>query len=130
MAKRAAQRKTRAQAREAFMEQAGQLWDEFNTWYQAHPEATFKEMELHLRPLRRKLMGQTLTLVLSQGDLGAKPEAPTCEQCGRPMTFKGYPGKTVHGLEGDSRVHRAYYHCSACEAGLFPPGSPTEPGAG
>jgi hypothetical protein len=130
MAKHASRRKSRAQAREEFLEQAGQLWDEFNAWYQAHPEATFKEMELELRPLRRKLMGQTLELVLSQGGLGANPEAPTCDKCGRRMTFKGYPGKTVHGLEGDSRVHRAYYYCPACEAGLFPPGPPTEPSPG
>jgi hypothetical protein len=130
MATRPAKRQTRAQARAEFLDRAGQLWDELNAWYQTHPQATFKELEFQLRPLRRKLMGQTLALVLSQGDLGARPEAPRCEKCGQPMGFKGYPGKTVHGLEGDSRLHRAYYHCPACEVGLFPPGSPTEIAAG
>ncbi len=130
MATPSPKRKTRAQARQEFMDQAGQLWDEFNAWYQTHPQATFKEMEHQLRPLRRALMGQTLELVLSQAALGAEPQEPICEKCGRPMTFKGYPGKAVYGLEGDSCVHRAYYHCSACKAGLFPPGPPTEPAPG
>lgn len=119
-------RKTREQARQEFLDQAGQLWDELNTWCQAHPQATFKDLELQLRPLRRQLMGKTLELVLSQGDLGASPEAPQCEQCGKPMEFKGYPGKTVHGLEGDSRLNRAYYHCPSCHQGLFPPGPTIE----
>jgi hypothetical protein len=110
------------QARAAFMEAAGELWDELNRWYRQHPEATFKEMELQLRVLRRSLMGQALPWVLAQGDLGASPEAPVCEECGTQMEFKGYAGKEVEGLEGEGTLRRAYYVCPACGAGLFPPG--------
>lgn len=115
------QRLTSEQARTAFMESAGELWDELNSWYQQHPEATFKEMELHLRKLRRALMGQTIPLMVAQGDLGATPEAPSCEECGTSMEFKGYADKEVEGLEGEGRLFRAYYVCPACGAGLFPP---------
>jgi hypothetical protein len=38
------------------------------------------------------------------------------------MKFKGYPAKTVHGLETDARLPRAYYVCPTCQVGLFPPG--------
>ena len=116
------QRLTSEQARVALMESAEELWEKLNDWYREHPEATFKHIELHLRGLRRSLMGQTIPLVLVQGDLGATPEPPSCEECGVLMKFKGYLEKGVEGLEGRSRVSRAYYVCPACGAGLFPPG--------
>jgi len=126
MSKRSSARRTRSEARAAFLGAAEQLWDSFNTWYAAHPEATFDEMEQELGRLRRALMGDTLVLALQQGDLGASVEAPHCERCGKPMVFQGYPRKEVHGLEGDTRIPRAYYLCSDCDAGLFPPGPPSE----
>ena len=55
---------------------AEQLWDAFNAWYEAHPEATFDEMEGELGRLRRVLLGDTLVLALQQGDLGASAEPP------------------------------------------------------
>lgn len=124
MPKRATARRTKSEARAAFMGAAEHLWDAFNTWYEAHPEATFDEMEQELGRLRRVLMGDTLVLALQQGDLGASAEAPICERCGRTMEFQGYPRKGVHGLEGDSRIPRAYYLCPHCDAGFFPPGPP------
>jgi len=118
-------RLNRQQARAAFMNRAGELWDELNTWYEQYPEATFKDMELHLRRLRRSLMGQTIPLMVAQGDLGATPDPPSCEKCSVQMEFKGYLGKNVDGLEGEGRLPRAYYVCPACGAGLFPPRSET-----
>jgi hypothetical protein len=123
-------RKTRAEARQAFSDEALKMWDEFNAWSEAHPEATWKDYERQLTPRRRVLMGRMMELFLSQGELGAKAEGLTCETCGRPMVFKGYPGKELHSLEGDSRLNRAYYYCPHCKAGLFPPGSTPEPEAG
>jgi hypothetical protein len=39
------------------------------------------------------------------------------------MEFKDYHGWTIHGLEGDTRLERAYYVCPDCEGQtLFPPG--------
>lgn len=118
------------EARMTFMKKAGELWDELNSWWQQHPEATFREIELYLRKLRRSLMGQAIPLMLAQGDLGATPDAPCCERCGTQMEFKGYPDKGVEGLEGEGRVPRAYYVCPACGAGFFPPGSSTPSAAG
>lgn len=113
-------RRTSAETREEFLERVGQLWDSFNTWYKAHPDATFDEMEEELGRQRRAVLGNFLELSLRQGDLGATPEAPYCERCRRPMDFKGYPVKKVHGLETDAKVPRAYYVCPTCEVGFFP----------
>ena len=121
--KRTKVRRTRSEARDAFLRMASQMWDEFNAWYDAHPDATFDEMEQQLSRWRRPLMGEALALTLERGELGAMPEPPRCEQCGRPMEFKGYPDKAVHGLEADAAIPRAYYVCPDCGSGLFPPGS-------
>jgi ribosomal protein S27AE len=118
------------EARAAFMNRAGELWDDLDSWYQQHPQATFEEMELVLRQLRRSLMGEVIPLILAQGDLGATLDPPDCPKCGVPMAFQGYPDKEVKGLEGEGRIARAYYVCPDCGAGLFPPGpkTPSETG--
>ena len=128
--RRGGARQTRSEARDEFVRRAEELWDEFNVWYQDHPEATFDAMEAELGKQRRAILGDFLELSLRQGDLGATPEAPTCTQCGKPMVFKGYPEKEVHGLEADAKIPRAYYVCPTCGVGLFPPGPPSAPEEG
>lgn len=121
--RRAGARQTSTEARDEFLRRSEELWDEFSVWYQEHPEATFDEMEWELGKKRRAILGWLLELNLRKGDLGAAPEVPSCEKCGRLMIFKGYPEKEVHGLEADTMLPRAYYVCPTCGIGLFPPGS-------
>lgn len=123
-------RRTRSEARDEFLRRAEELWDEFNGWYQDHPEATFDEMEAELGKQRRAILGDFLELSLRQGDLGATPEPPTCKRCRKPMVFKGYPEKEFHGLEADAKIPRAYYVCPTCGVGIFPPGPPSAPEEG
>jgi hypothetical protein len=113
---------TSSQATEEFSKAAQEFWARFDVWDKDHPDATFDDMDSFLGEQGRDLMGKALELRLRQGDLGAKPEGEHCPRCGREMTFKGYPEKTVHGLKVDSDIPRAYYHCPACAAGFFPPG--------
>ena len=121
-------RQTPEEARDEFLEKAADLWDDFNAWYWDQPGATYDEMEGRLGEERRGFFGSFLEQSLRQGDLGTTPEAPLCKKCGKPMKFKGYPKKAVHGLETDAQIPRAYYVCPTCEVGFFPPGptSPTE----
>jgi len=123
---RSGARRTSSEAREEFLKRAEELWDSFNVWHKEHPEATFDEMEEQLGQQRRGILGGFLELNLRQGDLGATPEAPLCERCGQPMVFKGYPEKTIQGLEAEATIPRAYYVCPTCEVGLFPPGPAAE----
>jgi hypothetical protein len=120
--RRSAARTTSSEAREEFLKRAEELWDRFQVWYAEHPDATFDEMEAELGRQRRALLGEVVELSLRQRDLGATPEAPGCEECGRAMVFKGYPQKIVHGLEVDLEIRRAYYVCPTCGVGAFPPG--------
>ena len=123
-------RQTSSEARAEFLRRSEELWEEFNDWYQGHPEATFDEMEAELGKSRRAILGDFVELSLRQGDLGATPEAPSCKECGQAMVFKGYPKKEVHGLEADAKIPRAYYVCPTCGVGLFPPGPSSPPEEG
>jgi hypothetical protein len=113
-------RLSRAEARQAFLEEAAKLWDEYSAWYDGHPDATFDEMEEEVGEEGRAHLGQLVELTLRRGDLGAKAEGVRCERCGGEMVFKGYPAKGVQGLKVDVTVRRAYYVCPKCDLGLFP----------
>jgi len=123
-------RLSRSEAQEAFLAEAKRLWDSYSDWYDAHPGATFDEMDEAAGEEGRGHMGKLVELTLRRDDLGAKAEVPRCEGCGGVMVFKGYPEKGVHGLKVDIEVRRAYYVCPACELGLFPPGSGAEAAEG
>jgi len=114
---------SRARRRESMMRAAEEMIDKLEAWYDAHPEASFGEIEQQARQERRELMGQVLEVVVNGRDTGVQLESPCCEVCGVEMEFKDYHGWTVHGLEGDSRLERAYYVCPECEGQtIFPPG--------
>ena len=113
---------TESEAHAEFIAAAERLWTAFSGWHDAHPEATFDEMEEELEPQGRVLLGHLLVLVMRRGDLGAEAEGLRCGRCGREMIFKGYPAKTVHGLRVDVQLPRAYYVCPHCQVGVFPPG--------
>ena len=122
MANKGRVRLTASEAREEFLARAGELWDEFDAWYEANPEATFDEIDEHLGQRRRAVLGELLELRLRQDDLGATPEEPRCRRCGKAMEFKGYLPKSVQGLDIEAEISRAYFHCPTCRVGLFPPG--------
>lgn len=116
-------RLSREKRRAAFMEKAGEMIDEMESWYDEHTDASFGEIESEARRQRRKLMGETLGILINGRDTGNQVEAPRCPQCEQPMKFEGYRRWTVHGLEGDTVLERAYYVCpEGCGEAIFPPG--------
>lgn len=116
-------RMNREERKKAFLKQAEEMFEELEAWYDKNPEASFGEIEIEARKQRRKMMGKGLEVVVNGRDTGQEEEAPGCEGCGQPMAFKGYRGKRVQGLEGDSELERAYYVCPDCQGEtFFPPG--------
>jgi len=121
---------SRAQRRNAYLEAASEMADDLENWYDTHPSATFDELEQKARQLRRTYMGQALAILINGRDTGFQVQAPLCPQCGAGMEFIDHKEWTVHGLEGDTTLERAYYVCPHCEGQtLFPPGpqAPTAP---
>lgn len=114
---------SRAERKAAFMRQAEQMFEELESWYDQNPAASFEEIEAQARRVRRKMMGESLGIVINGRDVGKEAEAPKCGQCGQAMEFKDYRPKTVYGLEGETELERAYYVCAVCEKQtFFPPG--------
>lgn len=120
MARRMSQSKRKA----AFLAAAEETYEALERWYDAHPGATFGELELEARRHRRSLMGPALEVLVNGRDTGMQAEGVRCPSCGGWMGFKAYLPWTVYGLEGDARLERAYYVCPGCEGEtFFPPGS-------
>jgi hypothetical protein len=115
---------SRQQRKEAFLAAASEAYDELEVWYDAHPEATFGEIEEKAREKRRELMGKALEVVVNGRDTGYQIEGIKCAKCGRWMEYKGERFKrTVYSFEGDVDLERAYYVCPECEGEtIFPPG--------
>jgi hypothetical protein len=66
-------------------------------------------------------MGRALALLINGRDRGFQLEAPRCQKCSQPMEFEGYRGWTIYGLEGDTRLERAYYVCPTWPGRRFYP---------
>jgi hypothetical protein len=118
---------SRARRVETFLQEAVQMYDTLEDWYDAHPEASFGEIEEEARQRRRELMGRALEILINGRDTGFQVQLPRCAACGAEMDFEGYKDWSIYGLEGDTRLERAYYVCPDCEdQGLFPPGPKAE----
>lgn len=118
-----ARQMSRQQRKEAFLAAAGETYDALEEWYDAHPEATFGEIEEEARHRRRELMGQALEILVNGRDTGYQVQGVQCVQCGRRMEYKGERFKrTIYSYEGDVSLERAYYVCPACAGQtVFPP---------
>jgi predicted RNA-binding Zn-ribbon protein involved in translation (DUF1610 family) len=117
-------KKSRTQRKAEFLKAAEAMYERMEDWYDAHPDASFEEIEEEMRRQRRGLMGSTLETLIVGRDTGFDVEPPKCPKCGQAMVFEAYRRWTVKGLEGDSRLERAYYTCPACGAqGFSPSGS-------
>jgi hypothetical protein len=112
---------SRSQRKAVFLQAAGAMYEKLEVWYDAHPAATFEEIEAEVRPQRRELMGGALATLIVGRDSGYQASAPPCRQCQQAMTFEAYRSWTVKGLEGDSVLERAYYVCPACAGETFSP---------
>jgi len=116
-------RMSKAQRKAAFMELAEEKYEELETWYDNHPEASFEEIEAEARKNRRELMGAGLAILVNGRDDGYQFEGQKCARCGGMMVYKGAKFKrTIHGIEGDTCLERAYYVCPKCKGEtIFPP---------
>jgi len=103
-----------------------QMYHELYRWREAHPEASFDEIVQQVTPRRQRLMGLVVEQLACQHGRGEVVAGWRCEECGAALVYKGRSPRQVEHLEGETPLHRAYYHCPHCESGLFPPRSSVE----
>ena len=113
--------KSRSQRKAAFEQAASAMYDQLEVWYDAHPDASFEEIEAELRQQRRELMGPTLATLIVGRDSGQGADAPPCQKCGQPLVFEGYRPWTVKGLEGDTVLNGPTTSALRVQRRLFPP---------
>ena len=105
-----------------FLQAATEMYEELRCWRGKHPEASFDEIAVQVTPRRRELMGRLMAQLACQYGDGEAIEGLICADCGEAMIYKGKSGRDVEHLEGATGLGRAYYYCTQCEAGFFPPG--------
>ena len=97
-------------------------------WRAAHPRATFREIEAALDERldrARARMLEEAALTSPAADLAGQPaaERPRCPNCSGAVQARGQQERAVT-VQGDQtvRLRRSYAVCTACGAGVFPPG--------
>lgn len=97
-------------------------------WREAHPKATFREIEeaVHERMSRLEAhLLQETTLASEMTDWHQAPttERPKCPNCGTALRSRGKRQRVLQSRGGQTiKVTRRYGTCPCCGMGLFPPG--------
>ena len=99
--------------------QVARIRADLQTWRDAHPRATLREIE---QEVDRRLAASRAQLV--EALAVAVPEAPPpCPDCGGPMRWDGERVRRLTTTHDQSiTLTRRYARCPACGAGVFPPG--------
>jgi hypothetical protein len=105
--------------RAAFLEAAGEMYDEVRRWREGNPGASLDEIVAQVRPRGRELMGELVAKLALQAGSGEVAEGLVCAECGERMGNKGKGKRTVLHGEGNSRLNRAHYYCARCGSGIF-----------
>ncbi len=109
--------------RDRWVADAAERFAALDAWRQAHPKATWAEIETaidaQLGPLRAELLGET---AMASDATGLEGEHPPCPGCGERLAAAGVRRRQVRG-EGDTALalERTYARCPACGTGRFPP---------
>ena len=106
---------------------AGQaVGEEMLEWQQTHRVATLTEIELAVEVATAKLQARLIQdLAHDMGEVvTAAVEQPDCPACGARLKRRGRRERLVLVARQPQpvRLEREYFGCSACGAGLFPPG--------
>ena len=110
--------------RDRWLADAAQRVAALDAWRQAHPTATWAQIEAEvdaqLRPLRAALLEET---AMASDAAGLRGERAVCPDCGASLQAAGTRSRRLRG-EGEAPIAltRTYARCPACGTGLFPPG--------
>lgn len=108
---------------------AEEVAEELTAWRQAHPRATLAEMEDVVWEVGQRLQARALEHIVQASATAnlatqAAVERPACPTCGGNLVPRGRRRRLVRPARQRAAltVDRSYAVCSACGAGLFPPG--------
>jgi YgiT-type zinc finger domain-containing protein len=110
--------------RERWLAETAERFANLDAWRQAHPRATWAEIEAaveaQLGPLRATMLGET-AMASEATDLHG--DEAVCPTCGEGLVAAGARRRTLRDeREQAITLERTYARCPACGTGLFPPG--------
>jgi hypothetical protein len=104
-----------------------EILTDIKAWRQAHPKATFREIEHAVHERTTRLEAQLLqdtAQASTSGEWSGKEEEerPHCPVCGTALQARGRQSRQLQGAGGQAVVlKRSYGSCPTCRIGLFPP---------
>jgi NADH pyrophosphatase NudC (nudix superfamily) len=110
--------------RERWLAETAERFATLEAWRQAHPHATWVEIEAavdaQLGPLRAQVLGET-AMASDATDLGG--ERRVCPHCGERLHAAGTRRRRLRSEQDEPiDLERSYARCPTCGTGLFPPG--------
>ena len=110
--------------RDRWLAETAERFAALDAWRQAHPQATWAEIEAaidaQLGPLRAPMLGETAMASDAARLEGARR---LCPQCGGRLDAAGTRRRQLRGEQDvPIALERTYARCPACGTGLFPPG--------
>lgn len=110
--------------RDRWLADAADRFAALEAWRQAHPKATWAQIEAavegQLGPLRAALLRDT-ALASEAADLAG--DRGVCPACGERLHAAGRRRRRLRSdQDAVIDLERTYARCPACGAGLFPPG--------
>src|SRR5215472_1836985 len=118
---------------QGWVEKSQEMLSDIKEWRQAHPKATFVEIEdeVHRRMMQleahvlRDAAQESASRVWGQETSEAPPHCPTCQV---PLQARGRSERTLPGNGGAPiTLPRTYGTCPKCGESFFPPRSRNEP---
>ena len=112
---------------QAWQAKSLEMLTEIKAWRQAHPKATFVEIEEQVHTHLMELEAHILQEAASASEhrawgLSSDTPAPVCPSCATPLQARGQRERTLQGNGGRSvTLKRTYGICPKCGTGLFPP---------
>lgn len=103
------------------MAQAEAAIDEMLKARKSPDEITLTEIEQLARMTGEQVM-QYVTDELVKTSEDQQDPTLCCPDCGERLHYKGKKDKPVATETGTTTVRRAYYYCTQCRKGIFPPG--------
>lgn len=99
-----------------------QARDTLRQWRDAHPRATFTEIEAVVDAELQRVRAQLVTQAAGATALSSDGPPALCPRCGGRLHARGSRTRRVT-VAGEQAVTltRAYLVCPACGMGLFPP---------
>jgi NADH pyrophosphatase NudC (nudix superfamily) len=98
-------------------------------WREAHPKATFQEIEQavdeRLNRLRARMLQDVAQSSAASDWSGVSGESsPVCPNCGGPLRKRGKHSRQLQSSRGSSiHLERQFASCLDCGYSFFPPGS-------